>query len=229
MEYKKKMIKIINNVSSRYGVHKVFGDFVRLSAISISNAVDKYNFDKREKEYFRIIKKYRNEDAQAFPELLALLVCWLEEKPTDALGELYMELSINNKHTGQFFTPFNVSTLTAEMLMDDPWKSIINGGGKITLNEPACGGGGMIIAYAMALLKKGVNYQDFLEVTANDLDANAVMMTYVQCSLLGIQAIVYQQNTLLQNPVSREDYWITPLYAIKNNMIDVKKAMCEAV
>ena len=54
----------------------------------------------------------------------------------------------------------------------------------------------MIIAAAMELKSKGMNYQDKLEVVAQDLDWNCVYMCYVQLSLLGINAVVVQGDTL---------------------------------
>ena len=54
----------------------------------------------------------------------------------------------------------------------------------------------MIIATARALMDKGVNYQDCLEVVAQDLDWKTVYMCYIQLSLLGISATVVQGDTL---------------------------------
>ena len=133
-----------------------------------------------------------------------------------------MELNLGNDNAGQFFTPFSISMLSSKIIMENPWRAILNGNGKISLSEPSCGAGGMIIAAAITLKEKGVNYQTYLDVRANDLDITAVKMTYIQCSLLGIPGIIYQQNTLTQNPIDRTDMWITPFYALNNNMINLK-------
>ena len=42
-----------------------------MAACSISNAVDKFHFDEREKTYLRIVNKYDKEERQLFPQLLA--------------------------------------------------------------------------------------------------------------------------------------------------------------
>ena len=44
--------------------------------------------------------------------------------------------------------------------------------------------------------ERGIDYQKMLKVVAQDLDWKAVYMTYVQLSLLGINGIVTQGNTL---------------------------------
>ena len=67
---------------------------------------------------------------------------------------------------------------------------------KITINEPTCGGGAMVIAAAKVLKEKGINYQQAMEVVAQDLDWKGVYMCYVQLSLLGISAICVQGDTL---------------------------------
>lgn len=54
----------------------------------------------------------------------------------------------------------------------------------------------MIIAIAAVLKERGINYQYCMKVTAQDLDWRSVYMAYVQFSLLGIDAVVIQGDTL---------------------------------
>ena len=54
----------------------------------------------------------------------------------------------------------------------------------------------MIIAFADILKRKGFNYQKCMKVVAQDLDWKGVYMCYVQLSLLGIDAVVVQGDTL---------------------------------
>ena len=100
-----------------------------------------------------------------------------------------MEAGCGNKYVGQFFTPFHLSELCARLGAD--------GTDKIYhMNEPSCGGGAMILATAKALKDIGINYQRRLKVVAQDLDWLGVYMTYVQCNIVGIDAIVVQGDTL---------------------------------
>ena len=48
------------------------------------------------------------------------------------------------------------------------------------------------------LLEMGINPQKVLRVVAQDLDWTGVYMTYVQLSILGIDAIVVQGDTLVE-------------------------------
>jgi hypothetical protein len=56
----------------------------------------------------------------------------------------------------------------------------------------------MIIAAAAILQRKELNYQNCIKAVAQDLDWIAVYMCYVQLSLLGIDAVVVQGNTLTE-------------------------------
>ena len=119
----------------------------------------------------------------------------LEEEMTDVLGEVYMATDLGSKSTGQFFTPFHLSELCAKMALPH-WEKEYSEHGTISLNEPSCGGGGMIIAAAKVMRDAGINPQRALNVVAQDLDWKGVYMTYLQLSLLGIRAKVVQGDTL---------------------------------
>lgn len=123
--------------------------------------------------------------------MMAMLVETLEYDMTDVLGQIYMESGMGSKAAGQFFTPYHLSYLCAELSMPEP-----DDNGIYRINEPSCGGGGMIIAVAQVLKERGINYQKQMRVVAQDLDWKGVYMCYLQLSLLGINAIVVQGDTL---------------------------------
>ena len=117
----------------------------------------------------------------------------LTEDMSDVLGEIYMEAGMGSKYTGQFFTPFHLSELCAKTGVDI---DNLPETGRISLNEPSSGGGGMIIAACKVLHEAGFDYQRRLDVVAQDLDWKGVYMTYLQLSLIGCRAIVVQGDTL---------------------------------
>ena len=84
------------------------------------------------------------------------------------------------------------------------------------MNEPSCGGGAMILATAKALKNAGINYQRRLKVVAQDLDWLGVYMTYVQCNIIGIDAIVVQGDTLKEPYVN--NYPKSRILRTMNNM-----------
>lgn len=193
MNYKKEIIERLNRLSGSRSPYEVFCDWIKCSAISIQNAchiIHNGLWKKREEQFLQTIRPY-GEAGQEFGDMLGLLTMALDQDISDILGQIYMEAELGNKSTGQFFTPFHISRMCAELGLRDQ-----DGSQKITINEPSCGAGGMVIAAAAALKERKINYQRCLDVVAQDLDWKAVYMCYVQLSLLGIRAVVVQGDTL---------------------------------
>lgn len=207
---KKGMIKLINQLSYKQPTWQIFTDFLELSALAISNSVDYRKYREREEKYKFIMQKYSEEERRIFPQMLTELTITLEENISDVLGELFMELELGNKWGGQFFTPYHLCLLTTEIASENVDK-IINKNGFIELNEPACGGGAMVIAFAETMKRKGYNFQQQLKVTCQDLDIKSVYMSYIQLSLLGIPAQVCHANTL---SLEVFDIYRTPLWVL---------------
>lgn len=194
---KQKIIKRIQNLSGRYSPYNVFSDWIECSALAIQNTCTMPHtklWEAREKEYLDIMNRYNQDERFAIRELFFLLVDALEEEMTDVLGEVYMAAGLGSKYTGQFFTPFHLSELCARTAIQDKIDHF--DGNVLTLTEPSCGGGGMIIAAAKVMKEAGINPQKYLRIVAQDLDWKGVYMTYLQLSLLGLKAKVVQGDTL---------------------------------
>ena len=194
MKAKDEIIKNINEMSGRYSPYNIFCDWVELMAISIYNScflLHNKVWESREERYKNIINNYKDKEKDTFVKMFGLLCQALEEDMEDVLGDIYMKSGCGNKNTGQFFTPFHLSRLTAKLNIAN-----VNDDEILTINEPSVGGGGMIIATALELKEKGINYQKCMRVTAQDLDWKGVYMSFVQFSMLGINATVVQGDTL---------------------------------
>ena len=128
--------------------------------------------------------------------------------PTDVLGVLFHELELHNKYKGQFFTPQNISDMMGQIAFSNK-KDNFTDNGFISLNEPCCGSGAMILGFASAMLEGGINYCSKLFVRAGDIDLKCVYMCYLQLLLYGIPAVVVHENSLTLESWSR---WHTPVY-----------------
>lgn len=84
-------------------------------------------------------------------------------------------------------------------------------GGFITLCEPACGAGGMVLASAEAIRVAGLNYQQVMHVTAVDVDSTACHMAYIVCTLAHIPAIIVEGNSLT---LEERGHWLTPAHVL---------------
>lgn len=199
-----------NTAGGHRRVADVFRDFCELAAISLRNRVDPCEHDTREQRYLKIASGYSDAELDRFSETLALLTLELGKNPSDVLGHLYMTLDLGNDRTGQFFTPYHISVTIAQMSLNDASAQLATKP-FITLNEPACGSGGMVIAAAQVLRQQGINYQQKLHVTAQDIDITAVHMSYIQLSLLGVPAVVIHGSTLATTAFDR---WPTPAHVL---------------
>lgn len=216
----KELLSLIKSFGYRHSTNDVFSDFVEMSALAISNAVDRHHYDSREKRYLEIAKKYDRDELGRFSEMLGALTMTFEDRVqrlvpngdglADILGQTYMMLDLGNERAGQFFTPYTVSRLMAGINLRDG-NPYVDRDGFVTIEEPACGAGGMVIACADALHDAGRNYQQAMHATCIDIDARCVHMTYLQLSLLHIPAIVIHGNAL---SVESWATWFTPAHIL---------------
>lgn len=208
--------KIYDSIARNYGEYTVFSDFVKICAISIYNSFAKNS--QMEEEYLRTIKKYEKDEQQALSKMFAELVMMYKESKevTDILGPFYEKEHLGNSHIGQFFTPSHISDLMSEMQIaeEETLRESIDENGFITMCEPSCGAGGMILSFAKALQKRNINYQSDLLVEATDISEVCAYMTYIQLALYGIPAVVYCGNALtleirfkMETPLFFLQYW----------------------
>ena len=223
----KEFVKEYSQLCHRNNRHQVWQDFVYMVAAAISNAVDKTYANQREEQYMSIIKKYTREELDVFPKLFALIVAGMEEHPDqDFLGELYMQLEMGNSHAGQFFTPYSVCKLMAEIIVDpEKLKRDLDRRGYIAVNDCACGAGATLVAAAMVLKEAktlkaiNFNYQQQALFIGQDIDYTVGLMCYIQLSLLGCAGFVRIGDSL-SNPLTGHvlfgerspNAWYTPMY-----------------
>jgi hypothetical protein len=200
-----RFIRLFGETAPHRHRYEVFRDFVTMAAISLHNALSKN--EKLEAEYLATIGRYERADVDRFPKLLGELIEILDIEPWDALGQMYMELEIHSEKMGQFFTPPALSELmariTASELMaklDQPF---------LTVCEPACGAGGMILAFTKVLIEHGHNPVEKLWVQCQDIDRMAALMCYLQLSLWHVPGVVIVGNTLA---VEAREVFYTPAH-----------------
>jgi type I restriction-modification system DNA methylase subunit len=187
--------KRIHSMAGKYSAYEIYMDWIESAALATQNTLSLFhdkNWLAREEKYFNIMKKYTHEERIELIEMLSYFCEELENNPRDVLGEAFMSGGMGADSAGQFFTPYHISQSMAELSLQN------YNGGVIKINEPSCGSGGSIIALAMKLKEKGIDYQKVMKVVAQDLDWKCVYMCYLQLSYLGIDAICVQGNTLIE-------------------------------
>ena len=83
----------------------------------------------------------------------------------------------------------------------------------MTINDPACGAGGMLVA-ALETLDRDYhfNYAYNCFMLGEDIDIRCVHMAYLQLSLAGVPAIVKHTNSLTRETW---DVWKTPAFLMQ--------------
>lgn len=223
----KAFVKKISSLCNQRQAWQVWTDFITAAAISIANSIDICGevHDKRNAEYAECIKRLGGEDNAA--ELFNYIVKALEtDQEQDFLGSIYMNLDLGSHWHGQFFTPYDICRMMAEMSLNgggrDAKEEILDHG-FISINDPACGAGATLIAAANQLRRQYINYQTDALFVGQDIDRVAGMMCYIQLSLLGCAGYIVIADTL-SNPLTGSDVlipcpkadqeiWYMPMFA----------------
>lgn len=210
-ENRKELISEIRSLAQSQGLNTVFTTFLEITANSLAAQTDPENAEKREQRYQEMASTMTSELLSSYARMLALLFLTVREyrdDPCDILGGIYHELNLNNEWNGQYFTPDDVCRLMAQITLPSDELSVKDG--PITINEPTCGSGTMVIGAIWAMQRKEFDYRHNTFFVAQDIDIRCVWMTYIQLSLYEIPAMVIHGNTLT---MEEWDRWYTP-YAL---------------
>ena len=79
IDWEDKFLKSFQKLTYRRRAWDVWRDYILLHACSISNVLDKDNYDQREKRYLKIIHQYSKEEQAIFPELAAYTTMALDQ------------------------------------------------------------------------------------------------------------------------------------------------------
>lgn len=190
----------------------MFRDFMELSycAYAKLTAPTPERAEALEARYMQIVNRYPNKDTiRAYKPLLEFLFDALEIGGIDFLGSVSSQLEVLDSRQGQFFTPYPLSRMMAEMILGDVGKTIEQEG-YVTIGEPASGAGGMILAAADVIQRAGYDPMRHMLVQAIDVSPLCYWMTFMQCTARGVPAAVFHANSLSLEVFSSA--WTTPAY-----------------
>lgn len=219
----KELVKLIESASESRHIWQTWQDMVTAIACSICNAVDRTpeRFQRREEQYAQAVKNLGGVEKPA--RMLDIVTMALEQNPDqDFLGKVYMNLNLGNHWRGQFFTPYSISRMMAEInLGKDRLQAEVEEKGYLSVCDPCVGAGAMLIAAANAIRRAGVNYQVHTVFVGQDVDQIVAMMAYIQLSLLGCPGYIIIGDSLVNPPTGHvlfpqekkgQEIWITPFF-----------------
>ncbi|MCL4743777.1 MAG: N-6 DNA methylase [Burkholderiaceae bacterium] len=202
-------LKLVRSVADREGwrEYDVFTKWLEAATCALMNPVltrlgDKERWDQNEERYLEIVrscsKPYPTMNDLA--SMLGIITLALEDSPKDFIGPVFMEVAANS-NMGQFFTPTGVSEFIARMSLHNArgllYDAYINEGRTfITLAEPACGVGGMVLAANQVLREQGLDIIEEVEWTCVDVDYKAACGAFIQLNLTGASAVVVHGNSI---------------------------------
>lgn len=219
-ESQKEIVRLINSLSGKWSAWEIWQDFIIMSAISLANVFDKQ--EALEKEYMQRASKYKPQELDVFAKMLAEVVDALDSNPDqDYLGELFMELELGDNWKGQFFTPYCVCKAMAAINCGNIGDTIKQRGW-VSVNDPACGAGALLIAVANQCKEQKINYQTDVLFVAQDIDFLAGCMCFIQMCLIGCPGYVVIADTIAHPaqtydrrgllPISGQNVLYTPMF-----------------
>lgn len=205
--FERDFTKRLQGLSDSRHKWRAFSDWLEIAAIALhqlpyhSGDFQKdATFEALEETYLKKIKGFKRAEQQDVSAMLGITLAAHEAGFSDFLGKIAAEQELLNPDGGQFFTPYNVCLMMARMTLADV-RSVIDEKGIITIAEPACGGGAMVIACAEALWSQKIDPRSCAQFDCIDVSRDAFNMCYIQLSALGLQAVVRHGNTLSM------DFW----------------------
>jgi hypothetical protein len=155
------------------------------------------DFDANEAEYMAVVKHCRHptETMNDLSRMLGSLGLALMTEPVDFVGPVFTVLSADS-WMGQVFTPHHVSYFMAKMIVGNATAELNEGKKYITLCEPCCGVGGMVLAANVALREQGFDVARQVHWHMTDIDYRAICGAYLQTALTDCSAVVVHGDSL---------------------------------
>jgi len=128
-------------------------------------------------------EKARDEFAEGFAILLAQI--HPDYTYQDIVGGAYMNLGTSSKGFGQFFTPWNVARMMAEITLSQPDLSRYTPERPMTICDPSCGSGVMLLAAASCLPRSFID-EGRVAFYGMDVDRTCISMAQLNVRLYGL-------------------------------------------
>jgi hypothetical protein len=231
------MMKQLAEVDHSRSMSENYSNFLSMARAALSNSVlqpTSVDWARNEQAYRDSLMHYGAEwddkemraAQRRFGEMLGTTAMALEHG-YPILGQTAAEIGHLNKHQGQFFTPPEVARLMARMNLGDAGAltEILKAKGCISIMDPACGDGRMILAAAEALQEQGIDPQ-CMQGCLIDINGDAAKMAYIHTSLSGIPAVVHHGNGLTMESF---ESWMTPTAMLQARHAERHRKMVDAL
>ena len=191
-------VRLLNDIDRSKHRSQVFADFCELAYCALAKQACPFPDERGalEAQYMDVVGRYRDKgDVRKMPEILALVLVEISKGGCDALGQIAGSIGALDSKLGQFFTPYEISRLMAEINLVNV-DAMIDEQGFVTVSEPAAGAGGMLLALADVIEDKGHSLATSVWIEAVELSRPTYHMCYIQCAARGLAGKIIHGNSL---------------------------------
>ncbi|MEO0447038.1 MAG: N-6 DNA methylase [Verrucomicrobiota bacterium] len=159
-----------------------------------------YSAGQRKEEYLSVAGHYEKEELTKMAKAMAMLVNEMEAHPfRDVLGPYCTEITAKSTVAarGEFHTPQEVAEVMARLSLNPD--EVIEKGKPITVSDPCCGSGGLVLSLAKLFAPKAEgepSHVDLIRATLVDVNPIAADMAFINTTLWGIPAEIILGNSL---------------------------------
>ncbi len=202
------LVKLLSGLDHRDRPSRTFEAFVDAAYCALAKLANPDRADALEAEFGRIAGRYGREVIAGLSQGLGILQGALidTDGQIDVLGPAAAELGALNGGQGQFFTPYELAALMAQMTLGD-----LAGrapGDVVTVSDPAVGSGAQLLAAHAHLRESG--YVGLLH--GADISRLAARMAYVQLTLAGAAALIEVRDSLASPDVPADERAVTLMH-----------------
>lgn len=166
---------------------RVFRDWMALAVFA---------FERNDDEYLERLDRYdrvsdedtKREVADAFSRALGELVILTSEADRPVVGDVYEQVGNQADEFGQYFTPWHVSLAIAQINFADEDGSDATVANPLTIADPACGSGRMLVAAAKTMHDRNPETPVFVRGT--DKDRTCARMAVVNLVIAGVPGVI---------------------------------------
>lgn len=212
-------VRALNDIDRSKHRAEVFSDFCEMAYCALAKLACPFaeQRDALEAQYESVERRYENRDYvhNKFGKLTAMALTAINGGGIDFLGAVAGELEFLDARLGQFFTPYDVSRMMAEINLNGV-EDTINENGFVTVSEPAVGAGGMVIAVADVIEGLGFDPARHLWVEAIELSRVTYYMAYIQINARGVAGKIICGNSLSLKTFTEAYTAAAPVFIAKN-------------
>jgi len=198
----KQLVRLINAVRSKSGQGSwvTFNKFVDVSLEAVQRMKV---FDLHWRPELGEFAKAEQEFTEGFGILLKNV--YPEQTYRDVIGDLYMGLIGSDKGFGQFFTPWHIAKLMADLTIGTPELEQYTPQRPMTICDPACGSGVMLLAAASSLPRDFID-EGRVAFYGMDIDPTCIKMARLNMGLYGLDrplGFVKPTNELTKDEINK--------------------------